>query len=324
MKLTNVLSSLLVCGTLAAALEPAPAGAGILPPSVFDVGRLIGYRTGLVGIDLNGTELEGSPIGEAHLVGVSRSGVLTAKGKVVSVEVKESRLVPSSGGAGLQALVGAELVGLLDDGQTVLLVVAAVDRAPEDRNKDVILYDVDVAGAGGAQPLCGVDDAGVRRSAIALTGRWDFSEGTATGGAWIDDPEVFTFACQGYVVAKCVEAGYKPWRKALVCAKGQGCKQVALTAWHQACTRLLRADYCGDGRSHTVDGVPVNLYDNLGVRVDGEAWRTEAEWDAAGARCLANVRRPDQVPDCYDELVSDECGDPAHGADGTLIISEIQ
>lgn len=324
MNRTNRFSALVTWGALLTALAPATTTSAILPPSVFDFGRLIGYRTGLVGIDLNGTELEGAPIGEAHLVGVSRSGVLTAKGKVVSVTLAGSRLMPSSGGASLEALVGAELVGLLDDGQTVPLVVAAVERAPENHNKDVILYDVDVAASSGSQPLCGFDDNGARRRAIALAGRWDFSEGTATGGAWVDDPEVFTLACQGFVVAKCVEAGYKPWRKALVCAKGEGCKVVELAAWHQACTRLLRADYCGDGRSHTVDGVPVNLFDNLGVRSDGEAWRTEAEWDANGARCVATVRRPDQVPACFDELVTDDCGDPAHGQDGTLIISEIQ
>ena len=34
--------------------------------------------------------------------------------------------------------------------------------------------------------------------------------------------------------------------------------------WYNACIRLLRADYCGDGRPFTRDGTLVDIYDHLG------------------------------------------------------------
>ena len=47
------------------------------------------------------------------------------------------------------------------------------------------------------------------------------------------------------------------------------------------------ADYFGDGRSFTVDGALLNLYDGLGIQEDTEAWSFEAEWGPEGARCVS-------------------------------------
>ena len=66
---------------------------------------------------------------------------------------------------------------------------------------------------------------------------------------------------------------------------------------HQACVRVLRADYCGDGQGHTRDGTPVDLYDRLGVQSGEPApgMRFEAAWGPAGAVCVARSRLPDLV-----------------------------
>jgi ADYC domain len=116
--------------------------------------------------------------------------------------------------------------------------------------------------------------------------------------------------------------GYKPWRKALVCAKGQGCTKVNLADHHQACTRMLRADYCGDGTSYTVDDVEINVYDGLGIRVDSEAWASEAEWDADGALCLSSPRISASQPTCAGALKRASCGQTTSFGSGALLISE--
>ena len=64
---------------------------------------------------------------------------------------------------------------------------------------------------------------------------------------WPHRDDRFSVTCTSGVIGKCVRAGYKPWKTA---ADGR-----PMWDYHQACTRLIRADYCGDGRTHTRDGV---------------------------------------------------------------------
>ena len=51
-----------------------------------------------------------------------------------------------------------------------------------------------------------------------------------------------------------MELGYKPWKTV---------GGVSLRDHHQTCTRVLRADYCGNGVSHTQDGTLINIWDTL-------------------------------------------------------------
>jgi hypothetical protein len=67
---------------------------------------------------------------------------------------------------------------------------------------------------------------------------------------------IFSFACQGGVVLKCSNWGYKPWKVV---------SGVSLFNYHQSCTRMARADYCSTGDSYTLDGTPIDLYDNLSI-----------------------------------------------------------
>jgi hypothetical protein len=152
---------------------------------------------------------------------------------------------------------------------------------------------------------------------IPVDGYWNFDEGVAGGGRKIESLTRITFACtQIGAIGKCVEAGYRPWE-----VSDDG---MSLAASHEACVRLLRADYCGDGTPHTVDGVWVNVYDFAGVQDDTEAWGVEAEWNADGARCVTANHRQAQAVACYDELYDPTCGNPADWAGGTLVVSEIE
>ena len=90
---------------------------------------------------------------------------------------------------------------------------------------------------------------------------------------------------------------------------------------HQhACVRMLRADYCGDGVSHTVNGTPINIYDNAGLQADTESWLIDGEWGPDGARCFNNYRGG-SMPSACSAKYSTSCGTFDNGA---LLINERQ
>jgi hypothetical protein len=98
---------------------------------------------------------------------------------------------------------------------------------------------------------------------------------------------LFTFGCTTGVIATCYRWGYRPW------VTGYG----NLTITHWTCTRLARADYCGDGVAHTVDGTLINVWDNLGapgpILAQGSTppgMSFEAAWDQNGALCFSHAR----------------------------------
>lgn len=87
----------------------------------------------------------------------------------------------------------------------------------------------------------------------------------SVGGALLPNPDYFTFACTprnegtdelpffvgGGVIAKCIDWGYPPWAGAY--------PQNLAMKYHQLCTRMAMADYCGEGRSNTLDGTPLSF-----------------------------------------------------------------
>ena len=84
----------------------------------------------------------------------------------------------------------------------------------------------------------------------------------------------------GGAIAKCVLWGYRPW------ATYNG---TPLAQYHQACTRMVRADYCGTGTSYTVTGnrISVEITELITkpevVRVPGVQIGTSAIAAAAGS-----------------------------------------
>ena len=148
-------------------------------------------------------------------------------------------------------------------------------------------------------PLCGLDGEGKPIATVLLSDVWD----PETGAQIVPRPSgVVTLACVDAALGKCASWGYHPWAS-------QGGEPLA--DYHQACTRLVRADYCGDGTPHTLDGTPIHVLDPLGIeKVDPYAsYVVEAEWGPDGAVCLnpANTRLPDVEVACADLLPP--CGD---------------
>lgn len=61
-------------------------------------------------------------------------------------------------------------------------------------------------------------------------------------------------------------------------------------AVHTACIRALRADFCGDGTSHTIEGVTIDIYDPLGIQRSATLLEdVEAEWGESGATCVSDA-----------------------------------
>lgn len=192
------------------------------------------------------------------------------------------------------ALKGAIFTSTLAAGETVRF---RIDRyVPPPAGGDAHQYVVSVAGATDSwEPFCGGADV----ATVPLKGVWN------DAGARQPSKE-FTFGCVNGALGKCVVWGYRPWASK------------AAADLHQACTRLVRADYCGTGESFTRDGTEINVVDSLGIQEDDLDWEIEAEWTPRGARCVSRPRIPGSVlPACAQKLLKVKgCG--ARRADGKL------
>ncbi|WAS94909.1 ADYC domain-containing protein [Nannocystis punicea] len=280
---------------------------------------LVANAASLNGRDLNGMRMNGTLLDGMRMHGWTLGGL-----RLGELELEGTRFRARPAGAS-RTLVGVELVGsqleLEVEGEAWQLRIDDIDPDPADPTGEVFFYEVSVRGPGsfGWTSLCH-DSTGAPTQAIPLAHRWDLET-----GARIDEPGAVTFACRGAALAKCVEWGYRPWAAA-------GSRSLA--DHHQACTRMVRADYCGDGRSHTFDGTPIDVFDRLGRAVqrastlDAPGWGIEAEWGPDGAVCLGEQLRlamvadaglAHEVPPCLAALLEvDGCGDLDAGRGGLV------
>ena len=262
------------------------------------------------GVSLQGISLQGISLQGISLQGISLQGISLQGTSLQGTSLQGTSLQ----GTSLQgtSLQGTSLQGTsLDGSQTSLPVgtvlssnrdpslqlrIAAVKTDWQDPSGEITLYSITAwdAKAAAWKEVCAADPWG-ERWAIAVAGRWDES------GTHQPDPAGFTFACTSGVIAKCVRWGYKPWKTL---------NGTDLAPYHQACTRMARADYCGDGTAHTVNGTLIDLYDTLGIQArtpDVTDMFFEGTWTPDGAYCLGKVRwqnlavtEPEGV--CYKKL----------------------
>jgi hypothetical protein len=219
----------------------------------------------LMSVDLSGVEQEGAD-------GAKRAGRAKLEG---------GHLAMANGGA--EHGVGAVLHGTASDGRAV--DVAICSATPDPGDADMVWYRVeawDEAKGEWANPCKATAQVEAPR-ALAVGGVWD------PKGARGEGAGRFTLACENGAIAKCAMNGYKPWQT-------QGGQ--SLVEYHQACTRMARADYCGNGKSHTTMGTLVDVYDGALVQREvrkGRNWDPargsfEAAWATDGAYCMARTR----------------------------------
>ena len=253
------------------------------------------------GVSLNSLSPNGSTLNSLSPNGIS------ANGAPISIAVMGP---PLSG----SAVVGSTWTGRVSDGTTFALRIEEAMQGTGS-NSDVWSYRWSVATSGGAwQPLC-ADAAGHPLFADATAGTWNLAQGVAGGGSYHPENSDFSLACRGSAIAKCIELGYKPW--------------TGFVRELVACTRAMRADYCGDGTPFTVTGTLINIFDDAGIQADTVDWTPEAAWSPDGALCVSKKKGTrfdqivDQLPSCYPHAVKPEKSCGTEFTEGAAIITEL-
>jgi len=250
--------------------------------------------------------LPGITLTDLNLNGVNLSGqsapVVDINGSLVSISVPGTKKVYS--GTALKGLTAKVTIPGANGSTSVYLRLDDVYLDPQSKFKDVWLYRISSRAENSStwQSTCR-DYEGKPAALVPVKGSYWDEKGNRT-----DDSKAITLACVDGAIGKCVEAGYRPWATASLCTgwrSYQRCTDVSLKDHHQACTRMIRADYCGDGTPHTVNGTLLDIFDYLNppVQLQEEKWQMEARWQPAGATCLSQQRHPEiSFPGCLRQL----------------------
>ena len=254
------------------------------------------------GQQMQGQQMQGASLNGAEQPVVhSYTGASLANGRALKKLSLEQGTLVGTGPAGRtysgQALVGTLIPAQQGDARLVTRISSATPD-PTFPEGGTWLYGVDVLAAdGSATPLCRPDLNGVS-AAIPVAATFN------THGDRVESTTQFTFGCTAGVVAKCYRWGYKPWLTG----------DDDFAALHWACTRMARADYCGDGTSGTFDGTWINLWDSAGAPGPFNSYSAapgylfEAGWSTRGAVCLSKQRwltlPPDVQARCPDRLIA--------------------
>jgi hypothetical protein len=202
-----------------------------------------------------------------------------------------------------KAISGADFIGatfpVLMPGTTdTVLVTIRIDDASKDVTyPDLWWYRMSYKTMKDTSfsSLC-LDSTGAPDVLVPLNGMyWD-----AATLSRVDSPNVVTLSCREGVLGKCAHIGYRPWGTGTSCnaSDKSQCMQVSLRDYHQACTRMLRADYCGNGSPHTLNGTIIDVFDYLQppIQLREETWDMESRWLPTGAMCLSKPRHPELWP----------------------------
>lgn len=274
---------LLLCGCGAADLAaPAPEPFAVQP----------------AGMNPQGERLQATQLGSTLLA--LGSGVLDSNNVPYDlVQIEQGELVAYRNNVPFRRteLVGARIKAMEQVGapaNIILTINAASNHRPGDPASVEWEYEITYEKPGQiAKPLC----LNAQPGAMAFQGYWQ-----ADGTHFDTAPGIFSFACHGGVIMKCSDWGYKPWA-----ASNKTNPPTPLDDYHQTCTRMARADYCSTGDTNTLDGTPIDYYDNLGINVETlnsamqpvfpiEAmWKVDGGSTRPGLLCLSK-RRWDTLP----------------------------
>ncbi|MGO4572771.1 ADYC domain-containing protein [Microvirga sp. 2TAF3] len=194
-------------------------------------------------------------------------------------------------GGRLQA-EGPEFVLRLDDGRVLrreMLVGLRLMLATSTGDRQVRIdgLEEDASAAGG--PLL------LYRLSIQSPGHAseDFCrpdiKGRRAGFPVPDGAGGFNLTCTSGAEGKCILMGYRPW---------EARDGVPMRDLFRACIHMIRADYGGDDRPTTRDGMSIDVYDRFGIQAPASMSDTmafEAGWSPAGAVCVAHPRIPDHI-----------------------------
>lgn len=183
-------------------------------------------------------------------------------------------------------LIGIETSGQLSDGSMRQIHFKAYDAISVPATNLYLVAYVD-----SGESVCG-DREGQPIWAAILPQIYDEN----TGNEVASDPTKYTFSCRFGAIQRCQEVGYVKNGTGFE-SNGTSSRTRNLNDYHAACVKMLRADYCGNGKAHTFEGTTVDFYDHL---VNGNKAKTgttgqdgyylESDWDIDGAHCLNATR----------------------------------
>ena len=189
---------------------------------------------------------------------------------VSSISVEGTELVVAlADGRSLRSkdLVGATL-DVRFEGAPAKVRIVTVERDPGDTSGTVWLHTFEARQPDGSWAnLCDQGPDG-RRQGFPLQGMGKALEFTCSAGA----------------VGKCVRFGYRPWIN--------GPDGASLVPQHEACVRMVRADYGGSDEPWTKNGMAIDIFDPQGIQKADDApdLTFEAGWTPEGAVCVHHVR----------------------------------
>ena len=230
------------------------------------------------GAKLNGAKLNGAKLNGAKLNGVTLNAVERLGSAITGLSFTGGSLLSAFDQGTQSTRIGAELA------DTILMVnLDALGGVKRVKIKSVVQSAVQAGvyfytvqsevSTGVFQTIC-LDGAGNPTEAIPLSKAYD--PDTASR---LPDTDALTWACRGAALAKAIEWGYVPWTSA------------AMEDAHEAAVRMIRADYCGDGVTHTTNGNTIDVADKWGIQTPDTNWDIEAKWGPNGAVCLNTPRK---------------------------------
>jgi ADYC domain len=212
---------------------------------------------------------------------------IAVAGTVLMITLTDGRVLASPD------LIGASLV--VDQGDRLRRVrLDGIERDPADKRRDVAPADViwlhsfTVEALDGSwEPLCD-DGPDGRRQAIPVMGRFSSADGRFGAGG----PGSFELACSAGAMGKCIRFGYHPWQARDLVSHQNDAPVPAYLDLYNACIRMVRADYGGDGTGTTMNGMLIDLYDDHDIQApDGDhRMEFEAGWTQDGAVCVNHPR----------------------------------
>jgi hypothetical protein len=267
-------------------------------------------------VETNGTQMNGTQMNGTQMNGVSFNGTQMNGTQMNGVQLSGTWLsgsVPCASGQcaiGATQMVGATFVAKTSNGDITL---SLNDVRQSANDPELWLYSFTWAHehilfnprTGIVRrwytwdPLCpSTDRDGLYNYALPVAGQWNDCQGKGCGGKTSNDG--FALGCTDVgAIAKCVQRfGYKPWKWVRETVRAAGrhvySHMQTLEPFHEACVRMVRADYCGDGVSHTAaTGITeIDVWDYPGVQTQtsGLGFDFEAAWTARGAYCVGGAR----------------------------------
>lgn len=243
----------------------------------------------LNGSQLNGSQLNGSQLNGMTLLGFLFDGATQDSVGLTNLRVDKGELIAEQGATTLRgsAFIGTRIQATARNlaNQTSATVTYRITNVQPETGYDptntgsTFLYTIEYwnTTTSAWEAGCPQDPNG-QRYAIPVSAEWDET------GTRSDSSTMFTLACTSGVIAKCYRWGYRPW------VTGYG----DLSTMHYACTRLARADFCGNGVSHTTDGTLINVWDSLPTPIQThdaiQGMEFDSGWDTTGATCLSDAR----------------------------------